>query len=313
MQTSYEIFLLVAKEKSITKAAQKAFISQQAVSEHIKKLEDKYGLKLFTRKPHFQLPEAGEAMFRSLQQMQLIERSMNDDLSQRSQETKGSFTLGINASRAQIILPLVMPEFARMYPHVDIHFSLQDTSYAEQQLLNGEVDLFLGIEPTFHQEFDYTPLCEDDLRVVASSGLLKQYASDLRKLDQHSTVDLKSLQGTPFIFSDITSSVNTLLTSHLNKERIEPWVRYYISDTSSQILMCIQGLGAAFVPIMLLSHVNRWNEIAGPNEYLHIFRINNLEEKLSIQSVRLKNRVYPAYVLEFEELMHKMLKENFKC
>ncbi|MBO5513706.1 MAG: LysR family transcriptional regulator, partial [Mogibacterium sp.] len=143
MQTSYEIFLLVAKEKSITKAAQKAFISQQAVSEHIKKLEDKYGLKLFTRKPHFQLTEAGEAMFRSLQQMQLIERSMNDDLSQRSQETKGSFTLGINASRAQIILPLVMPEFARMYPHVDIHFSLQDTSYAEQQLLNGEVDLFL--------------------------------------------------------------------------------------------------------------------------------------------------------------------------
>jgi hypothetical protein len=77
--------------------------------------------------------------------------------------------------------------------------------------------------------------------------------------------------------------------------------------------MCIQGLGAAFVPVMLLSHVKRWNEIAGPNEYLHIFRINNLHDKLSIQSVRLKNRVYPAYVLEFEQLLSQMLKEHFKC
>ncbi len=313
MQTSYEIFLLVAQEKSITKAAQKAFVSQQAVSEHIKRLEDKYGLQLFTRKPHFQLTEAGETMLRSLRQMQLIERSMDDDLIRRATETKGSFTIGINSSRAQIILPLVLPEFSHMYPDVEIYFSLHDTAYAEKQLLNGEVDLFLGIEPSFHQEFHYTPLCEDDLRVVASSALLKLKASDLVELEQHSVIDLKSMEDIPFIFSDRTSTVNTLLYAHLSKEHIDPWIRYYISDTSSQIMMCTQGLGAAFVPVMLLSYVDKWNSVATADEQLHIFRINNLSDRISIQSVRLKNRVYPSYVLEFEKLMQQTLKEHFPC
>ena len=313
MQTSYEIFLLVAQEKSITKAAQKAFVSQQAVSEHIKKLEDKYGLKLFTRKPHFELTEAGEAMLGSLRQMQIIERSMDEDLAQRAMERKGSFTIGINSSRAQIILPLVMPEFAILYPNVDVHFSLQDTAYTEQQLLNGEIDMFIGIEPAFHQEFHYTPLCEDDLRVVASKGLLKLRAAELADLEQHSAVDLKDMEDIPFIFSDRVSSVNSLLTAHLNKERIEPWIRYYISDTPSQLLMCTQGLGAAFIPVMLLSHIDKLNEIATPEEHLQVFRIGNLQDRLSTQSVRLKNRVYPPYVLVFEQLVQQTIKEHFLC
>ena len=313
MQTSYEIFLLVAQEKSITKAAQKAFVSQQAVSEHIKKLEDKYGLTMFTRKPHFELTAAGEAMLRSLTQMQIIERSMDEDLMQRAMKRKGSFTIGINASRAQIILPLVMPEFATLYPNVDIHFSLQDTAYAEKQLLNGEIDMFLGIEPSFHPEFHYTPLCEDDIRVVASTGLLKLRAADLADLEQDSTIDLNSMEDVPFIYSDVASSVNSLLSTHLNRERIEPWIRYYISDTPSQLLMCVQGLGAAFIPVMLLSHVDKLNVVATPEEHLQVFRINNLQERLSIQSVRLKNRVYPAYVMVFEQLMEQTMKENFQC
>lgn len=313
MQTSYEMFLLVADEMSITKAAQKAFVSQQAVSEHIKKLEDKYGLKLFTRNPHFQLTEAGESMLRSLRQMKMIERSMAEDLTQRAEDRKGSFTVGINASRAQIILPLIMPEFAFMYPNVEVHFSLHDTAYAEQQLLNGEIDIFLGVEPSFHHEFTYTPLCQDDLRVVASSALLKVHAPGLSKLEQHSVIDLKSIEGMPFIFSDRTSSVNTMLNTHLNRERLEPWVRYYISDTPSQILMCTQGLGAIFVPVMLLSHVDKLNTIATPDEHLHVFRINNLRDRLNLQSVRLKNRLYPSYVLVFERLLQQTLEDNFQC
>ena len=58
MQVNQEIFLYVAEELSISKAAKRAFVSQQCVSDHINRLEKNYGVKLFTRKP-FALTEAG--------------------------------------------------------------------------------------------------------------------------------------------------------------------------------------------------------------------------------------------------------------
>ena len=55
MQTSYEMFLLAAEETSFTKAANKAYITQQCLSSHIKRLEDYYGVSLFNRTPKLAL------------------------------------------------------------------------------------------------------------------------------------------------------------------------------------------------------------------------------------------------------------------
>lgn len=105
MQANQEIFMLVAKEMSISRAAQKAFVSQQCVSDHIKRMEQHYGVKLFTRKPRFQLTEAGASMFASLQKIQALEMSLQNHMAEYASGCRGSFTMGISASRAQVILP----------------------------------------------------------------------------------------------------------------------------------------------------------------------------------------------------------------
>ena len=57
--TSLRYFLEVVAEGSVTKAAQKLYISQQSLSEHIARLESEYGVKLFERTPRLHLTYAG--------------------------------------------------------------------------------------------------------------------------------------------------------------------------------------------------------------------------------------------------------------
>ena len=163
MQANQEIFLLVAEEMSISRAAQRAFVSQQCVSDHIKRMEQNYGVRLFTRKPRFQLTEAGQSMLHSLQKIQAIESSLLDSLAKRAGGMKGSFTMGISASRAQIFLPWVIPEYSRTFPEVEIRFLMNDTVVLAESLRKGNLDLFLGVNTPYGEDLSFTPLCRDEL------------------------------------------------------------------------------------------------------------------------------------------------------
>lgn len=59
---SIEYFLCAAEEMNITRAAERLFISQQALSSHIKRLEDDYNVRLFERHPSLRLTPEGQEM-----------------------------------------------------------------------------------------------------------------------------------------------------------------------------------------------------------------------------------------------------------
>ena len=80
MTIAQQVFLYAAEEKSITKAAKKAFITQQCASSHIKNLEKQYGALLFTRKPVFALTPAGEYLLSSLYRLNILEREIDDGM-----------------------------------------------------------------------------------------------------------------------------------------------------------------------------------------------------------------------------------------
>ena len=59
LDTQFDYFLLIAEEQNISRAARRAFISQQSLSKYLQQLEDKLGTPLFYRKPTFRLTPAG--------------------------------------------------------------------------------------------------------------------------------------------------------------------------------------------------------------------------------------------------------------
>ena len=66
MLISFKMFMTVVEEMSISRAAARSFVTQQCVSDHIKRIEEEYKVILFNRRPKLSLTPAGEEMYKTL-------------------------------------------------------------------------------------------------------------------------------------------------------------------------------------------------------------------------------------------------------
>jgi DNA-binding transcriptional LysR family regulator len=310
MQTNYEIFILVAEEMSISGASKRAFVSQQCVSDHIKRIEQQYGLLFFTRKPRFQLTPAGESLLQSLYKIKSIESMMQKDMTQRLLGETGSFTMGINASRAQVVLPWVLPDYNKDFPDVEISFLMDDTIGLEEKLLQGKIDLFFGVNTHYNKDFDYIHLFEDRICLVVSEGLLKKRFNDREYAHILSKGDLRYFEDILFSRSYITGAINHLLKNHLDSNNLKLQTPYRISDIDTQISLCAKGLCAMFCPQMLLAKIPIHNENCSKEEYIHILPIEGFNESLRLDLVSLKHIEKPNYIKAFQNKLFDAVKKH---
>lgn len=308
MQINQEIFMLVAEEMSIGRAAKRAFVSQQCVSDHIKRMEQQHNVHLFTRKPRLQLTEAGKAVLFSLQQIKAIEENMNRGLQKRALGEKGSFTMGISASRAQVLLPWVLPGYHKKFPEVEIKFLMNDTIVLEDNLRKGVIDLFLGVNARYSEDLSFIPLCQDEICFMISDGLLRKHFG--KDVDQYiaSKANLRCFKDIPFIKSYTTGAINYALKEYLDEQQIKLYSPYQISDTDTQISLCAKGLGAGIAPRMLLSRIEIHNQNCPEEEFIHILPVDGLEKVLRIDLVSLSYIEKPLYISLFEEMMVEAIK-----
>lgn len=138
----YKTFYYVAKNKSITRAANELMISQPAISKSIKTLEDQVGYALFIRQREgVQLTEIGELIYEKIKNaMELIESAENDLNSVNNLENE---YINIAASKT-IIQEYLMPyirEFHNMYPNVKIRVFTDKTNVVFPKASLGLIDV----------------------------------------------------------------------------------------------------------------------------------------------------------------------------
>lgn len=305
MKMGFEIFMLVAEELSISKVAKKQFLTPQCVSDHIKRLEKEYGILLFERKPRFRLTAAGEIMQQNLRNIQILEHSMDGSLKDMAQGERGKFTIGISTSRASVILPAVLSRYYHKYPNVNISFSVDDTPVLEKRLLNGEIDMFIGVNTSYFPDISIKPLATDELKLIISSKLLHQYFNKKEILSMDKGVDVRKFTKIPFTLSFKTGKVNHIIEEYLDYCKLHLNVIYNISDSETQILLCSVGLCASLCPQMLLSTAYRHNLTCDEKNKLYVLPILNLNRSLTIDLAYHKNVVYPKYVNDFITILEE--------
>ena len=92
MLIGYEMFLLAAEELNFSRAAERAFVTPQCLSDHIKRLEAHHHVTLFRRRPHLELTAEGAAMLRYLSRIKALEYRMKNELADISQGTRGTIS-----------------------------------------------------------------------------------------------------------------------------------------------------------------------------------------------------------------------------
>jgi len=140
----HQVFFEVAHHLSFTKASQVLFISQPAISKHIRQLEDDYKASLFSRKGNaISLTEAGRILYESLQKARTLEKNLEFELNtyRTPAQIKGELRLGASTTVALYIVPPVLSRFRKKFPATRLSLFNRNSESVLKALLDNEIDL----------------------------------------------------------------------------------------------------------------------------------------------------------------------------
>jgi len=138
------IFYEVANEKSFTKAANKLFINQSAVSIQVKKFEDMLNTKLFDRSSKkIRLTYSGEVLFKISEEIFQKVKRAEKEIEKIVLYDKAKISIGATHLIGEHLLPRIVKEFYGKHPEVEFDLIIKERDLLIKELKEGKVDLAL--------------------------------------------------------------------------------------------------------------------------------------------------------------------------
>ena len=140
----YRVFYAVAKHKHMTKASEELHISQPAISQSIKKLEDQLGGTLFLRSNKgIELTEEGKMFYEYVKgALELINNAENEFTSFKDL-SKGEIKIGCSTTLTKLVLMNALKDFHLDYPNININITNDLTSNLINDLKLGKLDFVI--------------------------------------------------------------------------------------------------------------------------------------------------------------------------
>ena len=121
----------VAEERSFSRAAEKLFITQPSLSQHIINAEKEYGVQFFDRRSvPITLTYAGERFLAIGKEMELLDSRLNREMEDIGGSVTGRISVGVSPTRGSGFIPHLFARFKRRYPKVEL--VLMEDSNARQ-------------------------------------------------------------------------------------------------------------------------------------------------------------------------------------
>ena len=170
--TKIDTFLAVVKEKSFSKASKKLGISQPAVTQQIKLLEDYLETKIVDRKKNgIKLTKAGEEFYKVVNKLEkCIANAEKDIIKIINKEIV--FIIGASFMIGNYILPDFLTEIQGAIKN-DVMIKVDDSDTITEELLDKKVDLALLESPNFTDGIFYREWMDDELVLVSRTPLPK--------------------------------------------------------------------------------------------------------------------------------------------
>ena len=287
MTNGERLFLVLAEELNFGRAAKKCFISQQSLSDHIKRLEEHYGMSLFTRRPSVALTEAGRAVQRSLLAVRNLEQGLDAELSEIQRGATGTLRLGMNYTRAKIIIPEHFRWCRVKYPNVKIELTLEETMTMQELLRKGKLDCFLGVNAVTPTDMRVRPLANEGIFLVAPSRYLRERANI-----EPPNCDVSEEAVNPK--STTYQLVAQLMASNdINVEHVLSVSDYDISEK-----ICRTGLAALCAPQFFIPSILKGNDGRPDDERLYAMPVLGLGCALRFELIYNGLPRYPRFVLD---------------
>ncbi len=236
--------LSVAKERSFTKAAQRLNISQSAVSEQVRLLEEEIGFPLFARTPRgIELTERGRTFLYEAERVVGDVLSLSDTARRLKGAISDSLTIGMGSGMAQIFMPRLFPRLHEILPGVRLELLTAPTKNIFNELHEERIDAGLAIE----SDPDRLPAGLVFFRLTtAELALIVPPKHPLARA--RTPVDIGRLLAEPIIMSELSVGYGQVVLSLFTDLGIRPNI-LAIADNIETIKVIVQsGKGIAIVP-----------------------------------------------------------------
>lgn len=206
-------FAVVAEELNITKAAERLFISQQALSNHMLKLEKSLEVKLFNRTPGFSLTYAGTRLLYWANQILNIKRQIINEMDDINNHMRGELRIGISHTRGRVFLPKILPDFCKKHPLINVSIIEGNSQQLEEWLLHGRIDLLTGFAPIMLSEVETVHITYERLMlVVPKKFMLSLFPDNHEKMVEkyYQGVDVSAFKECPFLMISTGNRTRTI-------------------------------------------------------------------------------------------------------
>ncbi len=243
------VFRTVAEQLNFTRAATLLHISQPAVTQHVKQLEEHYGQPLFVRaRGGISLTPAGAAFLEHVIRVEALHQDIGEKIRAGHLGVAGPLRLGASTTVAQYLLPRWLGEFQQRNPAVQLSLRMGNTEEVATALLAHRVDLGLIEGPSGRRELKAERFAEDEIIPVVAPG---------HPLAGAARVTVADLAQTPCVLREPGSGTRQVVMAGLKAAGINPRkLRVLLESDSSETIkgMVEAGVGVAYLSRLALRH-----------------------------------------------------------
>ena len=231
----------IAEEQSFTRAAERCFVVQSALSRQIKSLESELGVRLFARTSRkVEATPAGEAFveqarlcLRAAERAKVAAAAAHGDI-------RGALTIGVIPTVTAVDIAAVLGAFRRSYPEVGVNVRTGGSDEFLRRIAAGELDVgFLGLaEGVTPQGVQTRELSRERLVAVLAEG---------HRLAERRRLRLEDLADEPFVDFPKGSSGREQSDLAFDRAGLRREVSFEVNTADLLTGLVRQGLGAALV------------------------------------------------------------------
>lgn len=239
---SLRMFVDLAQTKSFSKTAERSFVSQSAVSQRIRALEQEFGQVLVERgkgRPGAQFTEAGVRLLAGAQELLARANALRREMAELGDEVGGTVRVATVYSIGLHVLPPFLSAFLAEYPHVNVHVEYQRTDRIYESLLAGTIDLGIVACPQERPQIDILPLQDEPMVLILPPS---------HPLATRPEVSLTDLQGAPFVAFDADIPTRKIIDARLRARGVTVDVVQAFDNIETIKRVVEIGLGVALVP-----------------------------------------------------------------
>lgn len=233
------VFAAVAKEQSITRAAQVLKISQPAVSKQLADLEAAVGTPLVDRLPRgIRLTEAGNVLEEHARRIFTTEALAETQLQQLLGLARGKLAVGASTTIGSYLIPELFGRFHRSYPQVELELQIANTAVIQAQLKDDRLDLGLTEGFAEAEGLEVQVVAHDEMVMIVSpkSPILKK-----------SPITAAALTQLPMLMREHGSGTRDVIEAALAERGVEIRPAMSLGSTEALKRAVAAGLGAAIV------------------------------------------------------------------